>query len=150
MLLEIIHSREVAAVFIARVFLGTLFFFQGCDAVFGVKLKGVIEGIKQPLEKKGVPALFILLGAYYTSYAELICGFFLIICFAKYYALCILGINLLIASLAFSIIKPMWDLQFVFPRLILLIFLLIAPPQWDVISVDYFPLLLKFIKSITN
>ena len=143
-------NKNVMAVFIARVFLGLLFFFQGLDAVFNVKLKGVIETIEQPLSSKGVPRFFITLGAYFTSYVELIAGFSLIIGFAKYYSLYLLGFDLVFASIAFGVVKPMWDMQFVFPRLALLLFFLIAPSEWDVLSVDYVWSLIKFIRSITN
>ena len=150
MLLDIIHSREVVAMFVARVFLGFLFFFQGFDAVFRIKVHGVLDTIKESLLEKGVPNFFINMGAYYTSYINLICGFLLIIGFAKYYALYFIGADILITAFAFSIIKPMWDMQFVFPRLALMIFFLIAPTQWDVISVDYVWSLIKFIKSLTH
>lgn len=138
------------AVFIARVFLGLLFFFQGFDAVFNVKLQGVIETIEQPLSLKGVPRSFIIFGAYYTSYIQLIAGFCLIIGFAKYYALYLLGFDLIMASIAFGMVKPMWDMQFVFPRLMLLLFFLVVPSEWDVISVDYIWSIIKFVRSITN
>ena len=88
------------------------------------------------------------MGAYFTSYVELIGGFFLIIGFLKYYSLYLLGINLLVASFAFSITKPMWDMQFVFPRILLLLFLLIVPSNWDVISVDYWISIIKLLKSL--
>jgi len=143
-----IIDKEAMAMFIARVFLGMLFFFQGADAVFKIKIKGVLEEIQQPLADKGVPAFLIAAGAYYTSYIELIGGFFLIIGFVKYYALYLLGLDLLFASLAFGMLKPMWDMRFVFPRLALLVFFLIAPAEWDVLSVDHAWSLIKFIQSI--
>lgn len=138
------------AMFIGRVFLGLLFFFQGLDAVFNVKLKGVIETIEQPLSSKGVPRAFIVMGAYYTSYVQLIAGFCLLIGFAKYYALYLLGLDLLFASIAFGVVKPMWDMQHVFPRLLLLLLFLVAPSQWDVLSVDYVWSIIKFVRSITH
>lgn len=143
-----IINKEVMAVFIARVFLGLLFFFQGVDAVFNIKPSGVLDTIKEPLMEKGVPKFMIVLGAYFTSYIELIAGFCLIIGFAKYYALYLLGLDLLIASIAFGILKPMWDMQYVFPRLALLMFFLIAPSEWDVISVDYIWSIIKFVRTI--
>lgn len=141
------YHHEVAVVLIARVFLGFLFFFQGYDAVFKIKLKGVIDTIEAPLSTLGVPKFFIILGAYFTSYVELIGGFFLIIGFVKYYSLYFLGIDLIIASIAFGITKPMWDMQFVFPRLVLLLFLLVVPSYWDVISIDYCWSLIRFINQ---
>ena len=143
-----IINKETMAVFIARVFLGMLFFFQGVDAVFNIKPSGVLNTIMEPLLQKGVPKFMIVLGAYFTSYVELIAGLCLIVGFVKYYALYLLGLDLLIASIAFGIIKPMWDTQFVFPRLALMLFFLIAPSQWDVISVDYVWSIIKLIKSI--
>jgi putative oxidoreductase len=143
-----LHHHETFAVLIARVFLGFLFFFQGYDAVFKVKLNGVIAAIERPLYSTGIPRVLIVLGAYFTSYVELIGGLFLIIGFIKYYTLYLLGFNLIVASIAFSITKPMWDMKHVFPRLVLLLFLLLVPANWDVLSVDYFWSLLKFIKHI--
>mgnify|MGYP001619486453 CR=1 FL=1 len=145
----IFHNHEIAGALIARVFLGLLFFFQGFDAVFRIKIHGVMQTIEEPLSKIGVPGFLIVMGAWFTSYVELIGGFLLIIGFAKYYAMYLLGLDLIIASIAFGIMKPMWDMQYVFPRLALLIFLLIIPSQWDVLSVDYVWSIIKFIKSIT-
>ena len=145
----IFHNHEIAGALIARIFLGMLFFFQGYDAVFRVKIQGVIQTIEQPFLNIGIPRFLIVMGAWFTSYIELIGGFLLVIGFVKYYALYLLGLDLLIASIAFGIIKPMWDMQYVFPRLALLLFLFVIPPQWDLISVDYFWSLIKFIKSIT-
>lgn len=145
----ILHHHEIAGALIARVFLGLLFFFQGFDAVFRVKISGVLQTIEEPMSHFGMPRIFILAGAYFTSYVELICGFFLIIGFAKYYALYLLGVDLLIASVAFGIVKPMWDMQYVFPRLALLLLLLMIPSQWDVVSIDFVWSIIKFIKSIS-
>jgi putative oxidoreductase len=145
----LLHNHEIAGALIARVFLGLLFFFQGFDAVFRVKLSGVLQTIEEPMSRFGMPRFFIVAGAYFTSYIELIGGFLLIIGFAKYYAMYLLGIDLLIASIAFGIVKPMWDMQHVFPRLALLLFLLMIPSHWDVISVDYVWSIIKFIKSIS-
>jgi putative oxidoreductase len=142
-------NHEIAATLIARVILGLLFFFQGYDAVFKIKISGVLATIEEPLSTIKAPLFLIVLGAYFTSYVELICGFLLIIGFLKYYALYLLGIDLIIASIAFGVIKPMWNMQHVFPRLVLLLFLLITPSQWDVISIDHVWSVIKFIKSIT-
>ena len=55
----------------------------------------------------------------------------------KYIALYMLGINLLVAAVVFSLIKPMWDMQYYFPRLVLVIALLLLPGDWDILTVDY-------------
>lgn len=129
--------NETIAVLLIRVFLGLLFFWQGYDKVFNLKIKGVIETFKHPLIEKHFPAFLIPFAAYYTSYVELIGGFLLIIGLAKYIVLYLLGLDLLMVSLAFSIINPMWDLQQIFTRLLLITALLILPSQWDMVSIDY-------------
>lgn len=142
-----IHVREMDAAFIARIFLGLLFFLQGYDKVFRIGVKQVIRTVGESLSAKGVPSVFSSLGAYFTSYIELICGALLIIGFVKYYCLYLLGFDLLFAAFAFGIVEPVWDMKHIFPRLVLLLFLMVIPSQWDVISVDYVWSLIKFVKS---
>ena len=132
----IIQYHEEAAVILARVFLGLLFFFQGYDAVFNVKVKNVIEAYENSFANKGIPKFLTVCGSWFTSYSELIGGLLLVFGLFEYYALYLLGINLIIASIAFGITSPMWDMRFVFPRLILLIFLLVVPHAYDIWSLD--------------
>jgi uncharacterized membrane protein YphA (DoxX/SURF4 family) len=142
-----VHVREMDAAFIARVFLGLVFFLQGYDKVFRMGVKQVIQTIHTPLSSKGVPEFISIFGAYFTSYVELICGALLIVGFVKYYCLYLLGFDLLFAAMAFGIVEPVWDMRHIFPRLALLIFLMVIPSRWDVIAVDYVWSLIKFIKS---
>lgn len=131
---SIYHTE--AAVFLARVFLGLLFFFQGYDAIFNVKVPNIINAYKYQFSQKGIPMFLTAWGAWFTSYVELIGGLLLLLGFFKYLALYLLGLNLIIASIGFGITNAMWDMKFVFPRLVLLIFLLIIPSQWDIASFD--------------
>lgn len=133
---SIIQHHEVAAAFIARVFLGFLFFFQGYDAVFNIKVKNVIETYEASFLQKGIPRFVTVAGSWFTSYVELIGGFLLIVGLFEYYSLYLLGINLLIVNVAFGISNPMWDMKYVSPRLALLLFLLIIPATWNVWSLD--------------
>ena len=128
--------HEVASAFIARIFLGCLFFFQGYDAVFNVKIKNIIDTYQNSFVNKGIPKFFTVCGAWFTSYTELICGLLLILGLFEYCSLYLLAINLIIASIAFSINSPMWDMRFLFPRLILLLFLLVIPASWNIWSLD--------------
>jgi putative oxidoreductase len=143
-----IPIREINAVLFARVFLGLLFFLQGYDKIFRMKISKVIEEIHAPLAERGVPEFFSAFGAYLTSFIELIAGSTLIIGFATYWSLYLLGFDMLFAALAFGLVQPMWDMKHIFPRMALLIFLLLAPSQWDVVSVDYMWSLIKFIRSL--
>jgi len=124
-------------VLIARVFLGLLFFFQGYDAVFRVKVGTVIDTYAETFSSQGgIPHFFTVCGAWFTSYAELIGGALLVLGLFELPALWLLGFDLIIASIAFSITRPMWDLRHVFPRLAILVFLLCVPAGWDHFSLD--------------
>jgi len=142
-----VYTHQIIAALLARVFLGVLFFLQGYDKVFRLGIKQVIETIHTPLQDKGISNMFSVLGAYFTSYTELVCGALLIAGFLKYYSLYLLGIDLLFVSLLFGIVEPMWDMKHIFPRLALLIFLLIIPAQWDIISIDHRWSFIQFIKQ---
>ena len=130
--------HTTAAVFIARVFLGLLFFFQGFDAVFKVKIQNVILAYENALQNKGVPRFFIISGSWFNSCVELVAGLLLIFGLFQSIALFLLGMNLIIACIGFSLVKPMWDMGHVFPRLVLLLFLLMVPASWNAWSLDYF------------
>lgn len=146
MIFQNIHLNQISAAFIARVFLGIIFLLQGYDKVFRLGVKQVVKVIHEPFADKGIPIFFSIAGAYYTSYVELICGAMLIIGFAKYFCLYLLGIDLLFVAFGFSIVEPVWDMKHFFPRLLLILFLLVIPRQWDVISVDHIWSVIAFIK----
>lgn len=133
--MEIINQYH-AAVFITRTFLGFLFFFQGYDAVFRVKIKNIIATYQNSFADRGVPYFFTLSAAWFNSCTELIGGFLLIVGLFEYAVLLLLGANLIIAGIGFGINTPMWDTRFVFPRLILILFLLIAPAGWNAWALD--------------
>ncbi len=126
----------VAGIFIARVFLGVLFFFQGYDAVFKVRIKNVIETYKDTFENKGIPKHFTICASWFNSCTALIGGILLIMGLFEYFALYLLGLNLLITCIGFSIHTPMWDTRFVFVRLVLLLLLLLVPQSWNRWSLD--------------
>lgn len=130
-------NNEAVLTFVLRVILGILFFFQGYDKVFKLKINGVIDFFRQELGSIKVPDFVLTSTAWFTSFAELICGALLIVGLFKTYALYALGIDLILVTGAFSLIKPMWDMQLLFPRLILLGILLYLPSEWDVLSADY-------------
>ncbi len=130
-------NNEAVLTFVLRVILGILFFFQGYDRVFKLKISGVTDYFRQELGSIKVPGSILTLAAGFTSLVELICGALLILGLFKQYALYLLGIDLILVTGAFSLIKPMWDMQLLFPRLILLAVLLYLPAEWDILSIDY-------------
>ena len=132
------YYNYIFVVFLLRVFLGILFFSQGYDKVFRVGVKRVIDTFDNPLENRKLPKWLIIFAGIYTSYVELIGGLLLALGFLTNFTLYFLGIDLLMVCIAFSLMKPMWDMQFVFPRLLLLVILLIVPIEWNVFSIDHF------------
>lgn len=130
------YHHEATAL-IARLFLGCLFFFQGYDAVFRVKIRNVIGTFEPVFLRRGIPRILTVSAAWYTSCTALVGGALLIAGLFKYAVLYLLGANLIVAALGFGIDRPMWDTHHVFPRLLLLLFLLIIPAGWDAISLDH-------------
>lgn len=135
--MEIINQyHEVAAIFIARVFLGVLFFFQGYDAVFNIKVSVVIDTYQNMFEGKRMPRFLIVLASWFTTYTALFCGLLLIFGLFEYTALILLGINLIVAAIGFGLNTPMWDAKYVFIRLALILLLLLTPQAWHAWSLD--------------
>lgn len=130
-------NNETALVFLLRVILGLLFFFQGYDKVFKVKIAGVIEFFTQESRNVKIPPILLKISAYYTTYIEFLCGGLLILGLFTKYSLYLLGIDMILVVGAFSLIKPMWDMNILFPRLILLSVLLLLPEKWNVISLEH-------------
>ncbi|MEI8136018.1 MAG: DoxX family membrane protein [Bacteroidota bacterium] len=136
--MEILNQyHEIAAVLIARVFLGCLFFFQGYDAIFNVKLKNVIATFEASFANKGIPKFLTASASLFTCYTELIGGILLILGLFEYGALYLLGLNLIIAAIGFGINTPMWDTRYVLPRLLLILFLLFVPQAWNLLTLDH-------------
>ena len=124
----------VIGITIARVFLGFLFFFQGYDAIVRIGLGKVIDIYHEKFILKGIPRSLTALAAVFTSYTELICGALLVTGLFEPIALYLLGINLIIAGIGFGMNEPLWDTRNVFLRLVLLLLLLLTPPEWHTLS----------------
>ena len=112
-------NYKIVEVFI-RCFLGILFLFQGYDKLFVVKVKNVVNAFHNDAEQKRIPNFLVVLTSYFTSITEFFGGILLIIGLFHNIVSILLAINLLVVALAFSFLKPVWDLQHVFPRVILL------------------------------
>lgn len=120
-----------------RVFAGILFFFQGYDKLFKIKMPGVIDTFMRDASRRNISRPFVSLVAYYTSIVELVGGILLVLGLLNNYALYALGIDLLLVCFAFSFMEPMWDLKHVFPRFLLIILLLLLPLEQNILSLDY-------------
>ena len=126
------------AVTLLRVFTGILFFFQGYDKLFKIKMAGVIDAFMSDAYKHHISRPLVRILAWSTSIVEFTGGFFLFFGILTNYTLYALGFDLVLISFAFSVINPMWDMKHVFPRFILVFLLLILPLDHDKLSVDFF------------
>lgn len=126
------------ALFLLRTVTGVLFFFQGYDKIFNVKIKKVAQAFQEPIDKTYIPSYLLVPFTWITSSAELIGGVMLIFGLLRPLALTILSIDMLLVAFAFSNIKAMWDMQYYFPRFIFLLILLLLPLEWDQWNIDAF------------
>jgi putative oxidoreductase len=122
---------------IIRVFAGILFLFQGYDKIFNVKISGVVANFLEEAEHHHIHKPWVTLVAYYTSFVEFIGGLFLIFGFFTNYSLILLGVDMVLVAFAFSVMNAVWDLRHVFPRLMLIVTLLILPNDWNKMSLDF-------------
>ncbi len=109
---------------------------QGLGKAYTFTLPKLYDMFFKDFEKTFLPKWLIWAAAYYTTYVEMICGFLLIVGLFRKYAMCLLGIDLLIVSFGHGLMEPIWDLSHVMPRAILLIVLFLVPQEWDQWNVD--------------
>lgn len=121
---------------IVRILLGVILFFQAYDKIFRIKLPNVLKEIDALCTERGVPKWFANFSTYISSYLELVYGALLILGLFTIPALYIIGIHLVIVSLAFSFLKGVWDMKHVFPRIVMVVFLLMIPQEWNIFSLD--------------
>jgi putative oxidoreductase len=117
-------NLSIAEVFV-RCFLGILFAFQGYDKLFVVRIKNVVNAFHNEADRKHIPEFLLVFTSYFTSITEFAGGILLITGLFHQFVPIVLAINLLVVAFAFSFLRPMWDMQHVFPRVILLILILL-------------------------
>ncbi len=122
--------NKTIGVFILRVLLGLLFLMSGYGKIFTWGMDQVYSSFR-PYEETWLPKFLIDFAAYFTTYTEFIAGFLLVIGLFRNYALYALGAVLLIVSYGHGLTFPIWDLGHVFPRVVLLVALLLLPEEWD-------------------
>lgn len=132
----LLYKTDVAAL-IARIALGILFFMQGYDKIFRIGLKQTEAGVEEAMLQTHLPRGLVRLITIVSSVIELVCSVLLVVGWMIYPALFLLGFNLLLVVFGMSLRQPLWDMRFVWPRLVLLIFLLVLPAGSDRISLDF-------------
>jgi len=130
------QRMRIVGILFARMLLGIIFFFQGFGKIFTYSVPKVYLMFFKEFERTFLPKWVIWATAYYSSYAEMICGALLILGLFRKCAMYLLAIDLLIISFGHGLLEPIWDLSHVFPRAILLLILFFAPQDWDKWNLD--------------
>lgn len=133
--MDIINKYQIAEL-ILRVFCGVIFVYQGYDKLFKIKISGVTQAFQMNAQKNNIPDFLLKGAAVYTSFVEFIGGLLLVLGLFKNYALLLLGVDLIIVAMGFSMMEPVWDMRHVFPRLMMVFVLLILPGEWEYFSID--------------
>jgi len=130
------------AVFALRCVTGILFLFQGYERGFKIKADEVVNVFQTNFIRRILPGSLLKFTVHLSAYIEMIGGLMLIIGFERELVLYMLSVEMIFVAFAFSLIRPMWDMQHFFPRFIFLIALLILPAEWDKFNVDH--LIMKY------
>jgi len=122
--------KQSAGMLLIRGVLGLIFLMQGFGKVISWGIDTVYANAFQSYETV-LPKFLLWTVAFYTSYVELIAGTLLFLGLFRYWAAFALGSVLLIVSFGHGMVEPVWDLQQVFPRTVLLAAYLLLPREWD-------------------
>jgi uncharacterized membrane protein YphA (DoxX/SURF4 family) len=132
-----VFDNIAVAILLLRTVTGVLFFFQGYDKIFNVKLSNVVRTFSDPFHENSFRIKLLKPAVWLSSYVELLCGLFLFFGLFRNYTLYILTADLIFVAIAFSSMKAMWDMQYYFPRIIFIVLLLLFPSYNDLFSLDY-------------
>lgn len=137
MIAESTYSLEFTiALLLLRLTTGILFFYQGYDKLFRLGTSKVLDTISDPLRKTLLPIPALRPLVFISSWIELMSGLCLILGLFNTYALIALSADLAVVALIFSSMKAMWDMQFYFPRLTMVLALLLLPREADIYTLE--------------
>lgn len=133
--METIKNRAVGVLLI-RLVLGLIFLMQGFGKIYTIGVDNVYIHFFKSTFHGYLPDAVTWATAYYTSYIEFLGGLLLIIGLKRDLSLYFLGTVLVIVSFGHGLIEPVWELDHVIHRLILLAALLLLPKTWDLYTID--------------
>lgn len=130
-------KNTTIGLFFVRMLLGIIFLMQGFGKVFTFGIENVYQQFFTSYTEF-LPEFLVKITAYFTSYAELIGGVFLILGLFRNYVYYVFITVLLVVSFGHGLAQPIWDLQHVFFRTVLLATLLFMPQEKDKWAIDNF------------
>jgi uncharacterized membrane protein YphA (DoxX/SURF4 family) len=135
--------RIQIVVLFVRLLLGLIFFWQGFGKVFTWGIDAVYNNSFKPFEDTFLPEFILKSTVYFTSFVEFLGGFLLIIGLFRKQVYYLFAFVLLIVAFGHGLQSPIWDLQHVFIRSVLLVFLMMLFDK-DSLNLD------RFIKKANN
>lgn len=127
--------RKAFGVLFLRLLIGVIFLMQGYGKIFQYGLDNVYMNAFEAYEPI-LPVFILKTTLYVTSYVELLGGLLLILGFYRNYAIILLSTLLIVVSFGHGLMQPIWDLQHVVFRAMLLIPLYFLPGRWDIFHLD--------------
>ncbi|HVR44084.1 MAG TPA: DoxX family protein [Thermoanaerobaculia bacterium] len=125
------------AVFFARAVLGLIFFMAGVHKVFVLGPVGHVRRYFLPYEDTFLPTWVLWTAGFLIPFVELLAGALVMIGLRARPALIALGCVLIVVTFGHLLREPLYPFhQHVFPRLVLLLFVLLVPEKWDRVSLD--------------
>ena len=130
-------NRSIALLTI-RLILGLIVLMQGIGKIFKWGLESMYRDMFQETYQELLPEFILRFTLYYTTFVELIAGILLIIGLKRDYALYALATVYVIVAFGHGLSNPVWNLDHIMYRTMLLASILIMPKEWDTISLDQY------------
>lgn len=125
------------ALLIIRIILGILFISSGYDKIVRIGVSKVQAEYKNQLRNFNFSDSIFQFTAIFSSWSELIGGVLILFGLFKFIALTLLGLDLILVCIAMVLLQPLYDMKLILPRLLLILFLLLAGSTFDLFSFDY-------------
>jgi putative oxidoreductase len=130
-------SARAFALLFARAVLGFIFFMAGIWKVFTLGPAGHVRRYFLPFQDTFLPTWSLWAVGYAIPFVELIAGALVIAGYQTRPALVALGFVLVVVTFGHLLHEPLHAFhEHVLPRLLLLLFVLVMPQEWDRFSID--------------
>ncbi len=128
---------KASALLFARLVLGLIFAMAGFWKTFQLGPAGHVRRYFLPFQDTFLPAWSLWAVGYAIPFVELAAGALVIVGYQTRPALIALGMVLVVVTFGHLLHEPLYALhEHVIPRLALVLFVLLAPAEWDRFSID--------------
>ena len=128
--------NKALGILFLRLIIGFIFFMQGVGKIFEYGLDNVYMNFK-PYEEI-LPVWVLETTNYFTSYVEFIGGGLLVLGLFRNISIYLLAFVLVIVTFGHGLIEPIWSMEHVIYRTVLLLPLFFFPEEWDKYKLDRF------------